>query len=495
MSRTFYFGNVTKRKNSTLQGNLSYAYNVLFKNPCSLDSPTITLHYSGDFDYNAAKYTSGSKTYYYFVLDKKALHNDLWEVSLELDVLATYKTEIKSSTQFVAYSSELGSKWLVDNRIAVRKSATTYKKSSTMNFLFTDGGFYTMAAIGKEGCNIWVLDNLKLAAILDRVTGWSDDLIDDIQNGNYPWSDPPQTAVTYDFSTIPNALESIGKMATLTGFAGSAYSNAMSCIRSCIWVPFFIADFTAGTSEEVYLGQFPTGVTTFKCMTSPKYNSVDLDIPWQFDDWRRGVCESIYLYLPLVGMINISSDEIINETKITIEWSATATDGCIAYCVKAGDDQIIGTYGANAAVNYPVGTSQQSTSGDRVNTLMSHAVKALAIAAIPNAGAGVLAAEGVAGTYDIINSTYTQHTSSVGGIGGGAGVGLDLGATCYSVAHPTNIAPADMLATMGRPTQKPMALTNLTGYCQCVNAHVALDADAPIMDKVDAYLNNGFYIE
>ena len=494
MSRTFYFGNVTKRKNSTLQGSLSNTYNVLFKNPCSLDSPTITLKHTGDFDYNAAKYTSGSKTYYYFVVDKKALHNDLWEVSLDLDVLATYKSEIQSSTQFVAYSSSVGSTWLVDSRIAVLKNETTVARSTTMNFLFTAGGFYSMAAIGKEGCNIWILDSTMLANVMDRVTGWSDDLIDDIQNGNYPWSDPPQTAVTYDFSTIPDALESFGKMATLTGLAGSGYTNAMNCIRSCIWVPFFIGDFAEGSGEEIYLGQFPTGVSTYKCKTSPKYNTVTVNIPWQFSDWRRGVCESIYLYLPLVGMVNISSDEIINETAITIEWSATATDGSIAYCVKAGS-QIIGTYGANAAVNYPIGVSQQSTTGDRVNTLMSHAVKALAIAAIPQASAGLLAAEGVAGAYDIVNTAFTQHTSSVGGIGGGAGVGLDLGATCFSVAHPTNVSPADMAATMGRPTQKPLSLNSLTGFCQCVNAHVALDADAPIMDKVDAYLNNGFYIE
>ena len=43
---------------------------------------------------------------------------------------------------------------------------------------------------------------------------------------------------------------------------------------------------------------------------------------------------------------------------------------------------------------------------------------------------------------------------------------------------------------------KPLALSTLTGYCECANAHVAASgAEAQELDEIDAFLNSGFYIE
>ena len=95
-------------------------------------------------------------------------------------------------------------------------------------------------------------------------------------------------------------------------------------------------------------------------------------------------------------------------------------------------------------------------------------------------------------TFDVANST---HLSCIGGIGGGAGVGLDLYITCYTVAHETVINPTDMKDTMGLPTMKPLLLSTLTGFCQCANAHVEAPATAGELDAIDSMLNAGFYIE
>ena len=498
MSRTFYFGNVAKRKNSTKQGSttdFATSFDVLFKTPCSLDNPTLKLNYSGDFNFNVAKYGNN----YYFVKDKVSLNNDLWEVTLELDALATHKSEILASTQFVAYSSVSGGTWLADTRIPILKNSNVVANSSSMKFLFSDGGFYVLSVVGKDGCDLWACDKSHLTALLNKINDWSDDLIDDIMAGNYPWSSNP--LATYDFSTTEAAIESMATMNMLTGFAGNAYSAAPDCIRSCIWVPFFPTHFT-DTGGEIYLGQFATDVRPFKCKATPAKGSVSINIPWQHNDWRRAVCEEVYLYIPLVGMVNIPSDEITNELAITIEWSATATDGCIAYRVTAGS-QVIGTYGANASVNYPLGISQQASAGEIVQTAFAGASRTVsaglsAVSTNPIQIAGGIASAGITAidaAYQTVDAAMTRHNSCIGGIGGGAGVGLDLECTCFTVNHDTVIFPSQMQTTMGLPTQKPMLLSSLTVYCQCVNAHVALDADSPIMDAVDYYLNSGFYIE
>lgn len=495
---TAEFFKFSKRKNSTKQPTGSgTSYTVNLKSGTSFISPTLLLEISGYPDYNYLKFEG----MFYFVNDIVSVRQDLWEIYCKVDPLATAKTSILNSTQYVSYSSAGGSTWLPDNRIAIQKNATVASATTSMNFLFTAGGFYVMSVVGYQGCDVWALDATKMGLILDRINDWSDDIIDDVLNADYPWSGGTPIPSPYNFTTVENALESIGKMMTLTGVAGNAYNAAPSCIRSCIWVPFFISSFIPGSSEEIYLGQFPTNVFSFKCKTDPETNTVSVNIPWQYNDWRRATCEDVYLYLPLVGIIALSSDSIINESALTIEWSATATDGNIAYLVKAGN-QIIGTYGANAAVNYPVGVSQQSSIGERATTMLASLEKVATIGARATASpisTGAAAAgmiiDFIQGGYEVLNTANTRHNSCVGGIGGGAGVGLDLDATCFTVAHPTNISPSAMQNTMGLPTMKPMALSTLTGFCQCANAHVELDLPSTIMDAVDAYLNSGFYIE
>ena len=483
MSHTIYAGNVAKRKNSTLQPSLTASFDVLLKTPTSLHTPTFTIN-AGSFDYNYLKWNDR----YYFVTDVVSKNNNLWEVSAVVDVLATYKAEILASTQFVSYSSVQGNAWLADTRIPLLKNATVSQASTTMNFLFNETGFYVLSTVGKTGCDLWALDSTHLSALLDRVNDWSDDLIDDVLNVGYTW----------DADDMGVNFASLGEMLTRTGVVGNAYSQAPNCIRSCIWVPFFATFFTSG-SAEINLGQFPTGVTTFKCMATPAKRSVTINIPWQHTDWRRTVCEEVYLYLPLVGMVSIPSDEIVNESALTIEWSATATDGCIAYLVKAGN-QVVGTFGANAAVNYPLGINQQASAGEIVQTAIpaiSNAVSSgINAAKLPTAGNIVGAVGSVAvGAYDVVNTALTRHASCIGGIGGGAGVGLDLTAKCFTVSHDTIVAPSAMVATMGQPTMKPITLSSCSGYCQCANAHVAAVADSQELNEIDGYLNSGFYIE
>lgn len=498
MGHTIYAGSVSKRKNSTLQPSLSASYDVLLKSPTSLHTPTFTVS-AASFPYNYLKWDDR----YYFVTDVTSRNNNLWEVSAVCDVLATFKSYILASTQYVSYSNVSGNAWLSDTRIPLLKNATVSKSSSTMNFLFNETGFYVLSTVGKSGCELWALDAAHIDLLLDRINDWSDDLLNDVLAGSYPFSG--SGSVTYDFSSPELAIESMSKMNALTGLAGNAYSSAPSCIRSCIWVPFFATFFTSG-SDEINLGQFPTGVTTFHCKSTPAVRTVTVSIPWQHTDWRRATCEEVYLYLPLVGMVNIPSDEIVNESSLSITWSATATDGCISFLVKAGN-QVVGTYGANAAVNYPIGISQQASAGEIVQTAfagvqktVSSGISTAQSAASGNAigaiGGGIeTGLNAVDAVYQTINTALTRHNSCIGGIGGGAGVGLDLSCTCFTVSHDTVIAPADMAVTMGVPTMKPLTLSSCSGYCQCANAHVAAPAEYQELAEIDAYLNNGFYIE
>lgn len=480
------FGTFSKRRNSTKQPTgLSDTRNVKLKDMTSIDRPTFVLT-GNDFHFNYAEFDSR----YYFVDDIRSVHNGLTEVDCVSDVLATFKSDILASTQYVCYSSQQGDIWLADTRIPVLKSTTASKSTAAISSLFNSNGFYVLTAVGKDGCNTFAADLSNLHVLLDRLNNWSDDVVNDVFNH------------TYDFSSVENGIESLGQMITRTGVVGNAYSAAPSCIRSCIWVPFSITGQSfLGPTKQLYLGQFDTGLTLFTLKGEPATGSVSVNIPWHFSDWRRGYCEDVYLYLPLVGMVALSSDNLTNVSSLTIKYSATATDGCVSYQIIAGNE-IIGSYGGQCSANYPIGISQQASAGEVLTTAFEGAEKTIntainsSISPISTAAAGAGAiVSGVHATYNLANVALSRNNSCVGGVGGGAGAGLDLNVTCYTVAHNTVVNPSDMKDTMGLPTMKPLQLSTLTGYCQCANAHVDCAAMASELDAIDYYLNSGFYIE
>ena len=492
---TIYFGSVSKRKNSTLQPTLSSSYDCIIKQPCSIDNPTFVIQ-DGSFSmaFNYAKWDNT----YYFIDSIVSVRNDIWEVSCVIDVLATYKTEILASTQYVCYSSIAGNTWLADTRIPVLKSTTVSKATASMG-IFNTNGFYVLSVVGKTGCETFCVNKSTLTGLISEIQNWQDDGINNIVN-NLPSAPSGSSTAEAALDTLSGVLIGLQEASTRTGFIGNAFSNAPACIRSCIWVPFNLSDFSGG-SHAIWLGNYDTTKAGFELNGSPTTGSVSVNIPWHFSDWRRGYCEDVYLYLPLVGMVGLSSDSLTHASSITVKYSATGTDGTVCYQVISGNE-IIGSYGGQCSANYPIGINQQASAGEvvtsvangaskMVNAAINSSVSPISAAAV----AGGVAIEGVKAGYETLNIANSTHLSCIGGIGGGAGVGLDLSITCYTVAHDTVVAPADMKDTMGLPTMKAMALSTLTGYCQCANAHVAAPAMGAELDAIDLYLNSGFYIE
>lgn len=533
MSITVSFTSDSKRENSTKQLTMSATHDCTFKNGCSMLNPTLLLELETNTfpTYTAFKIENR----YYKIINIVSIRNNLFEITGQIDVLATYKSNILSSTLYVCYSSTAGDPWLADTRIPVLKNTIASKAITGLPFINRDG-FYVLSVVGGDtgvgGCEIFAVNKSTLNALIQDISTWSVDEITQIMRGvtiTPPSYNPPQiyipgnTATTGEcfadlISSLKNMIDSLGSVAksvqdsanslnqkiteasTTTGFLGNAYANAPQCIRSCIWVPFDLGSFS-GSTGRIYLGKYDTGHGGFKVNAKPTSSSVSVSIPWHFSDWRRGYCEDVYLYLPFVGMVAYSSASLTHASSITVNYSVTATDGNVCYEVKSGNE-ILGTYGGNCATNFPIGISQQASAGETFTALVGGVQKTLAaivdssISPLSAAGSiGKMGVEIAMAAYDVKNVTESTHFSCIGGIGGGAGVGLDLDITCYTVAHDTIINPSDMKDTMGLPTMKPMSLSALTGYCQCANGHVDAPATETELALLDTYINSGFYIE
>ena len=526
---TIYFGSVSKKRNSTLQPTLASSYDCIIKQPASIDNPTFVIQ---DANFNMMfNYAKWDNTYY-FIEDIVSVRNDIWEVSCVIDVLATYKADILASTQYVCYSSHNSNTWLPDTRIPLLKATDTNRNTVSMAGLFNTVGFYVLTAVGKNGCVAYAMDKSTLNTLLANISTWQNDginnataLLADYAGGDVSIGmtgcsgndiqdlgdciaanlEHLQYAMTATYANVQHKLQqmmkSFGAAAVETGFIGNAYSLAPECIRSCIWVPFFASPFT-DAGVQLYLGNYDSGVHPFTLKAEPATGSINIGIPWHYSDWRRGVCEDVYLYLPMVGMIQLSATSITNVSSLTIKYSATATDGVVCYEILA-DSNVIGTYSGQCSANYPIGINQQASAGEIAQAVIGGIDKT--VSAAVNSSISPMSATGavVSGVwssavtgYEVANVQNSTHLTTVGGIGGGAGVGLDLDIQCFTVAHETITTPNDMAATMGVPTMQPYPLAGLTGYCQCANAHVAASgAMAGELDAIDTYLNTGFYIE
>lgn len=481
MAYTFKFTNFTKRQNSTKippNDHSWVSFDCNFKNPTSIEKPVVTVNNANIFSYNYAQFNSK----YYFVDDVIAVRNDLYEVHLSLDVLATYKSQILASTQFVSYSSVSGGTWLADTRIPVMKNTVVGSNSAALPF-FINGGWYILSVIGKTGSCLYALSLSYLKALISSIDGNNDEFEQETTNRvlTFYGGQPPQSA--------EEALYAMSQVATQNDILGKAYGQAPSCIRSCLFIPFAI---NGVSTEKIWLGNFNTDVDGIVVDGAPLTGSVSVSIPWHFSDWRRGYCEQVYLYLPLVGMVSVSSDNLTHTSTITVNYSYTITDGTVAYQVVAGGE-VIGSYGGSCAINYPLGINQQASAGEVMQSMISGLTQTVSCGITGNIVGAVTGA--ISAGYNALSTALTSHPSCVGGIGGGAGSGLTHDVICYTVAHDTVCEPSDMIATMGQPTMKPVTLSGCSGYCECANAHVALNAPLPEMQQVDNYLNSGFYIE
>ena len=101
---TLYKG-FSKKENSTKvppSGTLSQGVQGIFKEPCSVMHPVLQIERlaldATPYDYTYARYVQGNK--YYFIEDW-VWNNGLWEVHMTEDVLATFKTEIGNSSEYI----------------------------------------------------------------------------------------------------------------------------------------------------------------------------------------------------------------------------------------------------------------------------------------------------------------------------------------------------------------------------------------------------------
>lgn len=479
-----YSYSFSKRHNSTAQPTGGTLIDVQLKGGCDILAPVFILNYSGVPTFNYMSFEGR----YYFVTGIKSVRQDLFEVSCEVDVLATWKAAITGSSQYVLYYTHANTE-IVDRRLSTKTAITIQSDTEQFNNL-GGGNSYMLTAVGSQGTKIYACGksavddlfiNTTLSGIKTTFEDAIDDFITDILN--------PAT-----FGSVEDAIKGFLELYLLSLKVTSHVSNtlqfahdAAQFVKNCYVLPIAPTDI-GGQLADIYLGQWISNTQGNRDFPRIVHDSATVSIPWQASDWRRNApYHELYLYIPYIGLIPLPASELIGVTNITVNVAVDTYSGVTSFVVNADNGAVIGQYSTNIAAPYAIGASN-------IDIVSSGAeIASSGMALIGNALMGN-AAGALAGSIGMSNS-IKPFDASIASNGGAAGMGLGNTVKIFSVFHDTTVSPASVSAVKGTPYNGVMSLSGVSGYVQCSDASVAGSMTDTEREEINNLLNGGVYIE
>lgn len=483
MSLTLTLYKFSKRQNSTAVPDSSSGTEVSIdlKDQTQILTPTFVLHWTEYPDFNYAEFMGR----YYFISTIESIRNDIWSLSCSVDLLATYKSNILSTSAFVAYDTTANTE-ITDRRLSTKTTTVHAESVGTAGDMLGRGYCVAINTVGESGCATYIMDMEDAAGLLNT--------LEQTMKALFPASTdptpPPMTTIEEIMTAVSDAIAN--------GFRqiiGSA--NAADCIKSAFLIPI-PASYISGTADTVKLGIYNTHKQGKKRTSRGIQTSMNVSIPWQTTDWRRNApYTEVYLYIPFIGVVSYPASALIGATmfNILVALDETAGDAIFTVSIDVASggiaSKVIGQYSANIAASFPIGASNITPAALGTSIL---AAAGVAAASIATGGAAAVAA-GTAGIVGELNSA-TPIPSSIGAAGGGALLALwGYAPRCLVVFHDTNVAPDSVSAVIGTPSNEVKSLGGLSGYVETRCASVSGDMLESERTQLNALLDGGIYIE
>lgn len=441
-----------KRKNSTKRPSGGHKRNVVLLDDVSLYSPVFQSEY---WDYND-NYCYWANRYYY-VTDVVTLRQNLFEVHCEIDPLATWKDDIMNTTAFVTFSTSNFDIGIPDYRLS--SDPITITKSTSVDVFPKLSEAYVVTYIGQNSCPSVGIGDFWLEGLQKHIM--SNKFVESTRNW-YKGFCQGQGSDKVDSNVI----------ALLVG-------NNANCITSCIYMPKFY-----GTKGHTIIlaGGFNTSAQGL--LAEHNYSETyNIKIPWAFPngDFRnRAQFTSMAVYLPGYGFIALNADNYQGQSSLPVQATLDSFTGEITYLV---DGKAKGT--CNTGYPVQIGTSQK---GNVVGALTG-------VAQAVASGYSGNAIGAISNGYNAVRSIMGVDPSSVGSMGGATAFNAHRKIMVLTMSHNTNVDPASVASTIGRPLNAVKNIGRLSGYVQTSDVEVPTTAPDEYKTVINDSLNGGMYIE
>lgn len=438
------YRNFSKRRNSTKRPQGGETRSVRLKEPTTILKPSFLLT-SVDSDYNYLQWNGR----YYWISDIEIQTANIIEIRCEVDPLASWVDSIRAYSGMVLYDTSANND-MVDGRLNMRVTPSIETANIDLRSDISKAGTFLASVTGADRVATYAIVESNLNKLMPDI--------------NTVWD---------QFITGTDLFDAIsGSIKQLVG-TGSISQN----IKDVRWVPFIVK---GSRSTQIKVGMYDTGVVGEIINDRIRTESRYLPIPWQYGDWRDSEpYTQIYMYIPFVGVVSYSPSLLKGANQLEILTSLNAQTGDLAIDIRR-EGASIATYGASTGVSIPLGSS-----GFNPMSIANSILPTVSGAVSGNAGSALSG----------LMSGFQPNNQTVGGISSGAGAGLPFMAQLYTVCHNTTTTPASVSDTMGTPTFAVKSLSNLSGYVQTQDAHVAISGTETESDEINALLNSGIYLE
>lgn len=467
MQATFY--QFAKRTNSTKRPSGGQGFGIDLKVPCNIINPEIKIATQSDpTGYNYCHLPAFSR--YYWI--KNWTYSDgLWNASLTVDTLASYRDQIGSATEYVVRSSAKYDGTISDGLYPATAKVQSVTTSFQGGFAETiSGGFFIIGFIAKAAHSIGAITYVVMTP--GNAKKLSAKLLTDV------------SYLSIDNSEISDNLTKV-------------LFNPYQYIVSCNYFPFAIAELTAHLPlvAKIDVGWWSVDVPGW-ILGEDNNNfkkSVSVTVPKHPQAANRGEYCNVApytdytIYLQPFGVIPLDASKMWRAATLSIQYVVDLFTGDSVLRIFANGTQLV--YETTAKLGVSVQLSNinfgiPSGSGGLLQTGIAAAFGGLQAAlsggTLTDVGNGILNAA-QATNADVASKGATGST-----------IAFDM--TPYMVARFKIIAD-DNNEDHGRPLCQRVQLSTIPGFIMVDDPDIALTATAAEIDSVKSYMKNGFFLE
>ena len=449
-----------KKKNSTAQpSGTAREYAVYMKENTSIENPVFILGTGIDAGISYCQAFGN----YYFIDDIVMLTKDQCELHCSIDVLATHKTAIGNYTAHIDRCASASGYDTMIYDSAISQSQQIISENCETTNMFTSGhtsttGVYVLKVVGAYGSNtggiaMYLLSPSELEEVLDFM----------FTDGNFP--------------------------DLLTDSMVKSFFNPFQYIVGLHWFPLSKAAFGTLSVGSVKFGWWATDEDTYNIINDLTISAGgNITIPLlyysDFRSYHAGFTQ-MNLFIPTVGQIPIDPSLLSRtggnlQIGLTIDIATGNTLANVWVVFTSGVQDLIGSYKGKMGCSILIG----QVNGE-AGTLLSSAIQTATGVVTENPAAMVGGVEGVIGSYN-------PPASVLGNYGGRESVAYQH----LAILSFRTYKSGELLTNVyGRPSHKNLQISTLSGFIKCQAASIALDAPDTEIEKVNNYLNGGFYYE
>ena len=467
MQAIFY--QFAKRTNSTKRPSGGQEFGMDLKAPCNIIDPEIKIATQSDpTGYNYCYLPTFSR--YYWV--KNWTYADgLWNASLTVDTLASYRDQIGQSTEYVVRSSAKYNGTISDGLYPATAEVRSVTSAFQGGFSETiSGGFFVIGFIAKAANSIGAITYVVMTP--GNAKKLSAKLLTDV------------SYLSIDNAEISDSLTKV-------------LFNPYQYIVSCNYFPFDVAKLTAHLPlvSSVDVGWWSVDVPCWilGANNNNLTKSVSVGIPKHPQAASRGgYCNAspytdYTIFLQPFGVIPLEASKLWGATTLSIQYVVDLFTGDSILRIFTDTKQLV--HETTAKLGVPIQLSNiafdiPSGNGGLLQTGIAAAFGGLQAAlsggSISDVGNGILNA--------------AQATNADVASRGATGSTIAFDTVPYIVAR-FKILVDDNNEHHGRPLCKRMQLSTIPGFIMVDDPDIALNATAAEIDSVKSYLKNGFFYE